>query len=107
VKKPSNHLFLLIKSLTKSEKRYFHRFATRHNAKENNQYLALFDAIQKQEQYDETLLKKELVGKSSIQHFPVMKRYLYEQILESLHLFHQLQDAEETLKNQIHYAKIL
>ena len=42
--KVSNHLFELIKSLNKSEKRYFKLFSSRHTIGEENGYLKLFDS---------------------------------------------------------------
>ena len=41
----------LIKSLTKSEKRYFKLMSSRHTIGEENNYVILFDAIEKQIDY--------------------------------------------------------
>ncbi len=49
----SNQLFQLIKSLNKSEKRYFNLYASRHTIGEKNNYVILFEAIDKQIEYDE------------------------------------------------------
>ena len=40
-----NNLFTLIKSLTKSEKRYFAIFSKRHILGSQNKYVLLFDAL--------------------------------------------------------------
>jgi hypothetical protein len=52
-------LYKLIKSLTKSEKRYFKIYAASHTKKESNNYLLLFDAIDRQEIYNEEKLKRK------------------------------------------------
>lgn len=49
--KPSVELFNLIKSLTKSEKRYFKLTSTLQSGEKN--YLRLFEAIENQKVYDE------------------------------------------------------
>ena len=107
MKTPSNDLFLLIKSLTKSERRYFRQFAARHIIGEQNQYLSLFEAIDAQKEYDESALKLSIEGTSYAKYLAVAKQYLQEQILESLHLFHQYKDPEEKIKKQLHLSKVL
>lgn len=103
----SNQLFFLIKSLSKSEKKYFRQYSERHVIGEKNNYLVLFDAIQRQEDYDEAALKSLLSNTSFVDYLPVAKTYLYEQILESLHLYHQTNSIREKIKKQIHYCEIL
>jgi hypothetical protein len=53
----SDQLFRLIKSLTTAEKRYFKIFASRHSIGGKNEYVNLFDAIDKQSKYDEACTK--------------------------------------------------
>ncbi len=84
-KSSSRDLFLLIKSLTKSEKRYFKLYASRHKGEEENNYVRLFDAIAKQDEYDEEeILKKETWINSLTQ----LKGRLYDSILKSMEMFH-------------------
>jgi hypothetical protein len=54
--KPSNELFKLVRSLTKSEKRFFKLSSSLQSGEKN--YLKIFDFIEKQEVYDEDELKK-------------------------------------------------
>ncbi len=49
--KPSTELFQLIKSLSKSEKRYFKLTSSLQSGEKN--YMKLFDAIEAQYEYDE------------------------------------------------------
>ena len=53
--KPSSELFNLIKSLTKSEKRFFKLSSSLQSGEKN--YLKIFDAIDEQDEYDEYALK--------------------------------------------------
>ena len=89
MKNPSNDLFQLIQSLSKSEKRYFKLFATRHFDKDN-QYLKLFEAIETQLTYQEALLVPIFSEGKSAAHFAVLKKQLYESLLEALHRFDEL-----------------
>ena len=55
--KPSAELFDLVKSLSKSEKRFFKLSSSLQTGEKN--YLQIFDAIEKQPNYDEAALKKQ------------------------------------------------
>lgn len=107
MKPPNDDLFQLIRALTPSERRYFRKYAARHTLGDGNQYLLLFDAILKQEQYDEEVIKAELADIKIGAYLPVAKRYLYEQIGAALHLFHTAESPEAQLKKQLHVIDIL
>lgn len=107
MKSPSSELFVLIKSLSKAEQRYFKLFASWHVIGEQNNYVSLFDAINKQASYDEDALKKTLKDSSFIKHFPVVKKQLHEMLLQSLHRYHTTHSLEEKVKMNCHQAKIL
>jgi hypothetical protein len=49
-------LFLLIKSLEKSEKRNFKLYVKRHSGGEDLKIVQLFDALDKMDEYDEELV---------------------------------------------------
>ncbi len=51
--KPTNDLFTLINSLNRTEKGYFKKFASQHGKGEKNNYVQLFEAMDKQEAYNE------------------------------------------------------
>ena len=99
----SNELFELIKSLEKSEKRYFRLFCSFHGG--NKKYMLVFNAIEKQKKYDEksilTLFKKEKFAT----HFPVVKQYLYNLVLSSMESYHS--NTESELNSQLHRVTIL
>ncbi|WP_257669961.1 hypothetical protein [Parapedobacter tibetensis] len=80
------NLFLLIKSLSKSEKRYFKIYAGMSGRDTN--YLQLFDAIDAQKEYDEEEIRKKLKGKKFLSQLHVTKIYLTELILKALKNYH-------------------
>ncbi|MFI5172626.1 MAG: hypothetical protein ACHQFW_09555 [Chitinophagales bacterium] len=106
MKSPSSDLFTLVKSLSKSEKRYFKLHASRHYGGKN-QYVKLFQFIEKQPEYDEKVLLKEFSSTKSIAHFAVIKKQLYENILESLHRFDEFAHSEQKIYKGIHYCSLL
>ncbi len=98
-------LFKLIKSLTKSEKRYFK--LSLQSDKENKNYLALFDFIENQKKYDEATIKKHFAGKKFIKQLHVTKNYLSKLILRSLKNFHQKSSKDLILKSLLQDIEIL
>lgn len=106
MKSPSSDLFDLIRSLTKTEKRYFRLYALR-SIPGQNQYTKLFSLIDKQTVYDEKSLSQEFSGTKSTAHFAVLKKQLYENILESLHRFDEYSQPEQKIRKGIHYCSLL
>ncbi len=78
--KPSNELFDLIGSMSKSEKRFFRIFSGRHG-KKPGRYLDLFDRISTQAEYREETVR------GTQKHFAAEKNYLHEAILDSLNIY--------------------
>lgn len=103
--KPSIELFKLIKSLTKSEKRFFKLSSSLQSGEKN--YLKIFDAIEKQEEYDEEQLKREFEGETFVKHLPSEKNHLYKLILKSLRSFYSEQSVSSSLKQEIKNVEIL
>ena len=98
--KPKDDLFRLIKSLSRSEKRYFTLDAKKSGAK-SSQYLKLFQAINAMNEYDESRFPK---GLSNIS---VGKAYLYEAILKSMRDYRSPKSKRAQLKQRIMDAKFL
>jgi hypothetical protein len=105
-KTPSESLFKLIRSMSKSEKRHFKLYASRHSVEENN-YLKLFDAVDKQKKYDEESILKKFSKEPFINRFPITKKRLYETVLRSLDAFHSQSSIDAQLKRELHFAEIL
>lgn len=103
--KPSSELFKLIKSLTKSEKRFF-KLSSALQAGEKN-YLKIFDYIEKQESYDEDQLKASFANEVFVKHLPSEKNHLYRLILKSLRVYYSEQSASSVLKQELKNVEIL
>lgn len=98
-------VFELIKSMSKSEKRNFKLFATRLQGNQDAKFLALFDAIDGMDTFDEDkVLKKAPVKKVQLSN---MKAHLYKQILISLRLMNVQHYPDLQLREQVDFAKIL
>jgi hypothetical protein len=103
----SDQLFRLIKSLSKAEKRYFKIFSGRHSSNGKSDYITLFDAIDKQQVYDETKLATKFTG-NTFGHSPaIAKNRLYESLLKSLHAFHAEGSIGVELQRLLHFVEIL
>ncbi|HEY0030447.1 MAG TPA: hypothetical protein VGC65_06795 [Bacteroidia bacterium] len=105
--KASENLFQLIKSLNKSEKRYFSLYASRHTLGEKNNYAILFEAIDKQKEYDELAILKQFKKEAFINKFSITKARLYDTVLDSLTAFHSKSSIDAQLKRDLHCAEIL
>ncbi|TXI87721.1 MAG: hypothetical protein E6Q37_01555 [Crocinitomicaceae bacterium] len=103
--KPSTELFKLVKSLSKSEKRFFKLSSSLQSGDKN--YLKIFDAIEKQSVYDEEALKVEFKNETFIKHLPSEKNHLYKLILKSLRSFYSEQSVSSLLKQEIKNVEIL
>ncbi|GJM35220.1 MAG: hypothetical protein DHS20C18_42210 [Saprospiraceae bacterium] len=93
MKTVSDDLFQLIRSMSKQEKRYFKLFASRHVIGTQNKYVLLFDAIEKQAEYDENAIRHQFAGEKFLRQLHVAKNYLYGLILNSLRNFHESRSA--------------
>ena len=77
-----DNLFILIKSLTKSEKSQFKLYVGRMGSNNNAKFLSLFNFLDKLEKYNEkAILQKGIVTKQQLSN---LKAHLYKQILISL-----------------------
>jgi hypothetical protein len=103
----SDDLFRLIKSLTKSEKGYFKKYAAKHIVGEGNNYILLFDAINGQEKYDEEKIIKDFSNYEFVKNLSSGKPYLYNLILKSLRSFNRNISTEALLKNYLQHIEIL
>ena len=101
-----DQLFLLIKSLNKSEKRNFKLYAKRTQGDNEAKFIQVFDVIDRLSEYDEDQLIKRLksVEKKQLSN---LKRHLYKQILISLRLIHIEKNIDIEIREQIDFARIL
>jgi len=103
----SDTLFELINSLTKSEKRYFKLYSSRHTIGGQNNSILLFDFIAKMNAYEEEKIFKHFSGSSFLNKFSITKNRLYQQILSSLDSYHSQDSIENELNKALHSADIL
>jgi hypothetical protein len=107
LKTSSDDLFRLIKTLNKSEKGYFKKFAARNASGTKQNYIILFDAIDSLEHYDEEKLRKKLKNAPFLNQLAVYKVYLFNLVLKSLHQFGSYDNAESKLSEMLINAKTL
>lgn len=100
-------LFDLIKSMSKSEKRYFKLMSSRHKIGEENNYVRLFDFIEKQDIYSEAELQDHFNGEPFLNKFSITKKRLYDHLLASLDSFHMNSSVEAQLFKMLHSSDIL
>lgn len=105
--KTSTDLFDLIKSLNKSEKRYFKIFSSRHTIGKENNYILLFDMIESMETYDEDSIFDRFKGEAFLNKFSITKGRLYDNVLRSLDSYHSQSSIESQIFRLVHSADIL
>ena len=104
-KDQKDNLFLLVKSLTKSEKRQFKLYVGRLDVNSDSKFLNLFNLLDKAKIYDEAfILKSGIVKKQQLAN---IKAHLYKQILISLKLNPSHQNIRSQIREQLDFASIL
>ena len=103
--KASTDIFELVNSLTKAEKGYFRRHSGIDTKGSSTKYNLLFDAINRQKEYNEKKLLDQFKHEPFTRQFPVAKSYLYDRILTSLDSCHD--SSYETIRHYLHQAEIL
>jgi hypothetical protein len=100
-----DNLFVLVKSLSKSEKRQFKLYVGRLGVNEDSKFLLLFNVLDKMSNYnEEVILKKGIVKKQQLSN---LKAHLYKQILISLRLNPLHQNIRVQIREQLDFATIL
>jgi len=98
-------LFVLVKSLSKSEKRQFKLYVGRLGVNTDAKFIALFNLMDKMREYKEkTILDNGIVTKSQLSN---LKAHLYKQILISLRLNPVNQNIRVQIREQLDFATIL
>ena len=104
---PTDDLFELIKSMSRSEKRYFTLDAKKGSGTKSNSYLKLFDALNSMDEYDETRLYKKLKGEPLLARLTTEKNYLYYAILKSMRNYWSDKSVYSRIKDMILNANYL
>jgi len=102
MKIPSTSLYDLLKTLTKSEKRYIKV----QSGSVDKDYLQLMDAILAQKSFDEEKLVRDHADARFVKNLSVNKRYLYDLLLEALCRFGE-EKVEDRIFKKISAANVL
>ncbi|UAM97515.1 hypothetical protein K8354_14540 [Polaribacter litorisediminis] len=98
-------LFVLIKSLTKSEKRQFNLYVGRLGGNIDAKFFSLFKFLEKLKTYDEkVIIKSGIVSKQQLSN---LKAHLYKQILISLRLNPAHKNIRIQIREQLDFATVL
>jgi hypothetical protein len=98
-------LFVLIKSLTKSEKRQFNLYVGRLDGNIDAKFFSLFKFLEKLKIYDEKIIIGS--GIVSKQQLSNLKAHLYKQILISLRLNPAHKNIRIQIREQLDFATVL
>lgn len=105
--KVKESLHELIQSLSKSEKRYFKLYASRHATGGETNSIKLFDYLEQHACYDDEKLFKHFKNEPFLKQFSITKKRLYDQILQALDAFHTPTSESAQLYKMLHAADIL
>jgi len=96
-----DELFILIKLMSQAEKRYFKIFSKRHVIGQKNNYVVLFDIIDKLDKYDEKRLLAKLKKKQLSHNLSMCKSQLYNLILKSMRNYYDEKSIDRILTNSL------
>jgi len=100
-------LVKLIRSLTKSEKRYFSLYASRHTLGKENNSLRMFKKLESLKTYNEKKFLQKNREEGFAKHYRFNKHFLYRLILESLRAFHAGKTIESEIREHLDYHDVL
>jgi len=95
----SGQLYELLKSLTKSEKRYFKLHAGFNRS--NSHLLQIFEAVTKYNIEDDITLKTRLKDADFLRHLGVLKVHLYQLVLSVMRSFHKNSSNTAILRDML------
>lgn len=81
---PQDDLFLLVKSLNKSEKKFFTQYVNLYEKGSSPIYLQVFNFLNDEERYDEEKLFKKFRDQKFRKNYPVTKHYLKNLIIKTM-----------------------
>lgn len=91
----------LIRGMSMAEKSYFKRYAGKLSEDSSTNYIQLFDAIGKQDVYDEAAIKKMFARQKFVKQFSVAKTYLYKAVIKALKNFYEESGIVFQLKSML------
>lgn len=98
-------LFILIKSLSRSEKRQFKLYVNRIQTNSDAKFLTLFNALEKMDNYDEkAIIEQNITSRVQLSN---LKANLYRNILVSLRMNPSKKNIRIQIREQLDFATIL
>ncbi|MCB0428707.1 MAG: hypothetical protein H6585_11590 [Flavobacteriales bacterium] len=105
---PANqHLFDLIRSLSRNEKGYIRKQVRVHGGDETRNTMKLFDLIDRQQVYDEEAVRHAFKNTTVAKHLPEAKYYLQKQIMKCLQQYHSSLTVDMKLLGYLQQIDIL
>jgi hypothetical protein len=95
----------LIKSLSKTEKRYFKLYTQFQQG--DKSYLKLFEIIDAQKTFNEKIISRKFLQKNNPSNFPSLKKYLFDQLVASLKAYGAYKDLDSDHTDLIETYKVL
>ncbi|MEM1137004.1 MAG: hypothetical protein AAGI07_14300, partial [Bacteroidota bacterium] len=105
-KTKSDNLFKLVKSLKKSEKRYFKLYNMGDKNGEGKKFINFFDQIDQQSAFNEDYILKNS-PEIKPEQLSNIKAHLYKRILQSLRQYHSTKVPDIEIREIIDFAEIL
>jgi len=99
-------LILLIRSLSKAEKRSFKLYARRNQDGKDSLFVQLFEMLEKNDSQDELITKRKLGGLSTTA-YSNLKKHLFEQLMISLRLIQKEKKDNFKIREYIDFAYVL
>ncbi|MCB9230836.1 MAG: hypothetical protein H6581_04200 [Bacteroidia bacterium] len=103
----SPEIFLLIRSMSAAEKRFFKLQAQGKQSGEGKNYLLLFDLLNEMEEFDGKILQLRAGELGFSRYLSWTQGHLMEQLLQSLRNFHQKNDPVLQVEDHLFAAKML
>jgi|GEM_PF-5073191 tetratricopeptide (TPR) repeat protein len=101
-------LFELIKTLSKTEKRYFKKYSGLHNSVKHHSHASLlFDAFEKMPEYDHDKFKAQNKSKPFYKNLASEKQHLMKIILQSLNEYHRNNNKKTTIQFHLNTFELL
>src|SRR5687767_6313233 len=98
-------IYELIKSLSKSEKRYFNLYTGFQQG--DKTYLSLYKIIEAQKTFDEKKIIQRFTARHKTANFPALKKYLFDQLVASLKSYGAYKDLDSDHTDMIETYKVL
>ncbi|MEP7317701.1 MAG: hypothetical protein ABI921_03140 [Panacibacter sp.] len=98
-------MFELVKSLSKTEKRYFKLYTQFQQG--DKSYIKLFDIIDKQVSFNEKIINQKFLSKNKVTNFPAIKKYLFNQLVASIKSYGAYKDLDSDHSDLIETYKVL